>query len=131
MKAQKIYEKLGFERGQDPKVAMEIGQAKDKKKLVSMMSDPGKFPSSGDAKMVYEHMIKIIMSPTTKVRFEKKHENTPGDGRIVITLPPALTNVFFFETLAANIGRVNDTEAYHWDNPEDNTLNIWINSWKH
>jgi len=128
MKAQKIYEKLGFERGQDPKQAMEIGQARDKKRLISMMSDPGKFPSSADAKMVYEHMIKIIMNPTTKVRFEKKHENKPGDGRIVITLPPSLTNVFFFETLAANIGRSNDSEAYHWDNPEDNTLNIWINS---
>jgi hypothetical protein len=115
MKAQKIYEKLGFERRQDPKAAMEIGQAKDKKKLIALMADPGNFPSSEDAKAKFEYMKKVIMEPTTKVRFEKKHESTPGDGRIVITLPPSPVNVFFFESLKENVGRNNDVESYPWD----------------
>lgn len=128
MKAQKIYEKLEFERGQDPKQAMDIGQAKEKKKLISMMSDPGKFPSSGDAKTQFDYMIQIIMDPKTKVKFLKKHEDAPGDGRISILMPPSLTNVFFFEALGTNIVRNNDTESYHWDNPDWNEMNIWINS---
>jgi hypothetical protein len=128
MRAQKIYEKLGFERGMDPKQAMEIGQAKDKKKLISLTSNPAGFPSSEELKAQYKYMIKVIMDPTTKVRFEKKHESTPGDGRIVITLPPSSVNVFFFEALSKSVITDNDAESYHWDNPEDNTLNIWINS---
>lgn len=128
MKANKVYEKLDFERGQDPKSAMEIGQAKDKKKLISMMSDSAKRPSSADERANFQYMIKVIMEPITKVRFEKKHENTPGDGRIVIILPPSLTNVFFFESLSANMSKNNDIESYHWDNPRENTLNIWINA---
>lgn len=128
MKANKVYEKMNFERGQDPKQAMEIGQAKNKKKLIAMMFDPKFVPSKGSVKFQFDYMIKIIMEPTTKVRFEKKHENTPGDGRIVITLPPSLINVFFFESLSANISQNNDIESYHWDNPRDNTMNIWINS---
>jgi hypothetical protein len=127
MKAQKIYEKLDFERGQDPKAAMEIGQAKDKKKLIALMSDPKKFPSNEDLKNQFDYMIKIIMEPTTKVRFEKKHEEKPGDGRIVITLPPSPINVFFFEALSKSVITDNDAESYPWDNPTDNTLNIWIN----
>jgi hypothetical protein len=93
-----------------------------------MMADPATYPSDEDKKIEFKYMVKIIMEPTTKVRFEKKHENTPGDGRIVITLPQSLTNVFFFEQLVSNINRNNDTESYHWDNPTYNTLNIYINS---
>lgn len=128
MKAEKIYEKLGFERGQEPKTAMNIGQARDKKKLLDMMNDPGKFPSSGEAKLKFEYMIKVINDPITKVRFEKKHESAPGDGRIIITLPPSPINVFFFSAMEENLGRVYDIEAYPWDNPTDNTMMIWINS---
>jgi hypothetical protein len=128
MNAKKVYEKLGFERGQEPKQSMEIGQARDKKKLLSMMNDPGKFPSSGDAKIKFDYMIKVINDPTTKVRFEKKHESAPGDGRIIITLPPSPINVFFFSAMEENLGRVYDIEAYPWDNPTDNSMNIWINS---
>jgi len=128
MKAEKVFEKMGFERGQEPKQSMEIGQAKDKKKLISMMADPRNFPSNDDAKVKFDYMIKVIMDPTTKVRSEKKHENKPGDGRIVITLPPSPVNVFFFSALEENIGGNNDVEGYPWDNPTDNTMNIWINS---
>lgn len=127
MKADKVYEKLGFERGQEPKQSMEIGQARDKKKLIAMLTDPGHFPSSEDAKIKFDYMIKVIMDPTTKVRSEKKHENTPGDGRLVITLPPSPVNVFFFSALEENVGRNHDVEAYPWDNPTDNTMNIWMN----
>jgi hypothetical protein len=128
MNAKRVYEKLGFERGQEPKQSMEIGQARDKKKLLTMMSDPGKFPSSGDAKIKFDYMIKVINDPTTKVRFEKKHESTPGDGRIIITLPPSPINVFFFSAMEENLGRVYDIEAYPWENPEWNEMHIWINS---
>ena len=107
---------------------MDIGQARDKKKLLSMMSDPDKFPSSGEAKIKFDYMIKVINDPITKVRFEKKHESAPGDGRIIITLPPSPINVFFFSALEENLGRVYDVEAYPWDIPTDNTMNIWINS---
>jgi len=128
MRAKTINELQNFERGQDPKKAMDIGQARDKKKLLSMMSDPGKFPSSGDAKIKFDYMIKVINDSTTKVRFEKKHESAPGDGRIIITLPPSPINVFFFSAMEENLGRVYDIEAYPWDNPTDNSMNIWINS---
>ena len=128
MKALKIYETLNFERGQDPKQSMEIGQARYKKKLISMLSDPNQYPSNADAKIKYLYMIKVIMNPTTKVRFEKKHESSPDDGRIVIVLPPSPINVFFFASMEENIGKNYDVESYPWDNPTDNTLNIWINS---
>ena len=129
MKAKKVYEKLDFERGQDPKVAMDIGQqARDKKHLIAMMTDPATYASNEERKMEFLYMIKIIMDPKTKIRFEKKHEDKPGDGRILITLPPSMTNVFFFEVLGSNIARNNDVESYHWDNPTDNSMNIWINS---
>jgi hypothetical protein len=128
MKAKLVLEEQNFERGLDPKQAMEIGQAKNKKKLISMMSDPGHFPSSEDAKLKYDYMIKVIMDPITKVSFEKKHESAPGDGRILITLPPSPINVFFFSALEENVGRNHDVEAYPWDNPTDNTMNIWVNS---
>lgn len=130
MKAKKIFEAISFERGQDPKAAMEIGQARDKKKLIDMMGvvDPGKFPSSDTAKIKFDYMIKVIKDPTTKVRFEKKHESSPGDGRIVITLPPSPINVYFFSSLEEILGRGHDVEAYPWDNPTDNTMNIWVNS---
>jgi hypothetical protein len=129
MKAIKIYERLDFERGLDPKQSMGMGQqVRDKKKLIALLSDPGKFPSSVDAKFQFDYMVKVIMESSTKVRFEKKHESTPGDGRIVIILPPSLTNVFFFEVLNSNITRNNNIESYHWDNPTNNTMNIWINS---
>ena len=129
MKAKKVYERLDFERGQDPKVAMGIGQqAKDKKHLIQMMTDPATYASSEDKQAEYKHMLKIIMDPKTKVRFEKKHEDKPGNSRILIIMPPSLTNVFFFESLGSNIARNNDVEAYHWDNPTENSMNIWINS---
>ena len=128
MKANKVFEKMGFERGQEPKQSMDLGQAREKKKLISMMTDPESFPSNGEEKMAFNYMIKVIMEPTTKVIFEKKHENAPGDGRIVISLPPSPVNVFFFSSLEKNIGRNHDVEGYPWDNPTDNSMNIWINS---
>jgi hypothetical protein len=127
MKAKFVNEKMDFERGQDPKAAMEIGQARNKKKLIAMMTDPGNFPSSADAKTKYDYMIKVIMNPITQVRSEKKHEGVQGDGRIVISLPPSPINVFFFSALEENIGRNHDIEAYPWDNPECNDMHIWIN----
>ncbi len=128
MKAQKIYEKLGFERGQDPKTAMDIGQARDKKKLIALMSDPSKYPSNDDAKAQYKYMIEVIMKPTTRIQFMKKHEDISGTGRILVTLPPSLINAFFFEALSKSVVADHDAESYVWDNPTDNTLNIWINS---
>jgi len=122
MKAKKIFETVNFERGQDPKDAMEIGQARDKKKLLAMMSDPSKFPSSGDAKTKFEYMVKVIKDPITKV--------SSGEGRINITLPPSPINVFFFSALEENLGRMYDIESYPWDNPEENTMIIWVNSWE-
>jgi hypothetical protein len=126
MKANKIYQTINFERGQDPKNAMEIGQVRDKKKLISMMSDPGKFPSSDTAKIKFDYMIKVIKDPSTKVVFERFDESRPG--RIIITLPPSLINVFFFSSMEENLGRTYDIEAYPWDNPENNSMMIWINS---
>ncbi len=128
MKAQKIYEKLGFERGQDPKTAMDIGQARDKKKLIALMSDPSKYPSNDDAKAQYKYMIEVIMKPTTRIQFMEKHEDISGTGRILVTLPPSLINAFFFEALSKSVVADHDAESYVWDNPTDNTLNIWINS---
>ena len=129
MKALKIFEKANFERTGDPMTDMGIGQqARDKKHLIAMMTNPATYASNEDKKIEYQHMIKIIMDPATKVRFEKKHEDKPGDGRVIITLPPSKTNVFFFDAIGLNISRNNDVEGYPWDNPDMDHMNLWINS---
>lgn len=128
MRAKVINEIQKFERGQDPKAAMEIGQVRDKKKLIALLSDPKTYPSPEEDKLKYNYLIQVIMNPSTQVRFEKKHESQPGDSRIVITLPSSPVNVFFFEVLSKSVGVDHDSESYQWDNPTDNTLNIWINS---
>ena len=129
MKAIKVLEKMDFERHQEPLQSMGIGQqVKDKKHLIQMMTDPATYASSEDKQIEFKYIIKIINDSNTKVYFQKNHESEPGNDRILITIPPAMTNVFFFETLGLNISRNNDIESYHWEHPTSNSMNIWINS---
>ena len=127
MRAKKINEVQNFERGLDPKQAMDIGNIQEKKKLIAMMADPGTFPSGDERKAEYKSIIKVILDPNTQVKFMAKHEDISGDRRIVIVLPQHKLNVFFFESLFNNLSRNNDVESYHWDNPDFNMMNIYIN----
>lgn len=120
---------VNFERGQEPLKSMGIGQqTRDKKHLIAMMTDPATYASSDERKAEYKYMVQIIEDSKTKVRFSNKHDDDIGNGRICIQLPPSATNVFFFEVLGNNLARHNDVESYHWDNPDWNEMQIWINS---
>ena len=119
---------VNFERGQEPLQSMGIGQqARDKKHLIEMMTDPATYASAEERIAEYKYMVQIIKDAKTKVRFVKKHEDSPGNERISILMPPAATNVFFFEVLGNNLVRNNDVESYHWDNPDWNEMQVWIN----
>lgn len=122
MKAQKIYEKMGFERKQDPKYAMEIGAAKAKKKLIDLTIDPRTWPTQPHIHQRYDYMIKVLKDSRTKVTWDDESH------RFIITLPPSMTNAFFFEILIKNIGREHNIEGFPMDNPEDNTLLLWYES---
>jgi hypothetical protein len=65
-----IRENINFERGQDPKKSMGIGQAKEKEQLLSMLDDPMSYPANENVRGRFKYRIKVIDDPITKVTFD-------------------------------------------------------------
>lgn len=113
---------MEFERNQDPKYSMNIGAAKDKKKLIDLTIDPRTYPSLTSMHQKYDYMIKVIKDGKTKVTWDDVSH------RFIISLPTSMTNFFFFEALIKNISRKHNIEGYPIDNPQENTLLLWYES---
>ena len=111
-----VKENINFERNQTPFDAMDIGQNRFKKKLIGMLYRP---VYQQEERKKYEQVIKVIKDIETKIVFE--------DNRIMITLKNSPLNIFFFDILFSCFDEEYDFECYPWDNPDENTLSIWIN----
>jgi hypothetical protein len=98
---------INFERGLDPKQAMDLGNERFKKEVVSLL------PQIEDQEK--QNFLEFILDPTTQI----KKQTDPEYGEIfVMTLPENRFNKFFFYSFNSYLNSRNprNIRILDWDN---------------